>query len=241
MYGEFAPWFHCITHPDEYEAEADHVVRLAEAVCRGAAKTLLELGSGGGNTASHLKQRFACTLTDLSPEMLELSAELNPECEHLAGDMRTLRLGRSFDVVLTHDAIDYMASETDLGAAIATAAAHTRRGGAAIFLPDTVTETFSPGVEHGGRDGPDGRGLRYLEWIHEPNVDGVTCDVDYAFLIHEPGRPARLEHDRHTTGLFPRATWRRLIESSGLEPLDLAIEDPHASEHVVFIARRPPG
>ena len=238
MYGEFAPWFHYITHPDEYAAEADHVVRLAEAVCRGPARTLLELGSGGGNTASHLKQRFACTLTDLSPGMLELSAELNPECEHLAGDMRTLRLGRTFDVVFVEDAIEYMASETDLGAAIATAAAHTRCGGAAIFIPDAVAETYSPGTEHGGRDDPDGGGLRYVEWTHAPNAGGVTYEVDYVFLIHRPGFPLRVEHDRHTMGLFPHATWRNLIAASGLHPIDVDT-DPRTAEQVVFAAHRP--
>ena len=241
MYGELASWFHLISHPDEYAAEADHVARIVDAVCGGAAKTLLELGSGGGNNASHLKRRFTCTLSDLSPAMLELSATINPECEHVVGDMRTLRLGRLFDVVFVHDAIDYMASEPDLRAAIETAATHTRPGGAAILTPDAVTETFAPGVDHGGRDDGDGHGhgVRYLEWSHGPNPDGVTHDVDYAFLIHEPGRPPRLEHDRHTFGLFPRATWLALIESSGLVPNGVEIEDPHGTEHVVFVARRP--
>ena len=44
--------------------------------------------------------------------MLELSRTLNPDCEHLEGDMRTLRLGRTFDAVLIHDAVMYM---TDRG------------------------------------------------------------------------------------------------------------------------------
>jgi len=34
------------------------------------------------------------TLTDLSPQMLTMSRELNPECAHVQGDIRTLRLGR---------------------------------------------------------------------------------------------------------------------------------------------------
>ena len=48
--------------------------------------------------------------------MLALSATLNPECEHLEGDMRTLRLGRTFDVVFIHDAISYLTTEDDLRA-----------------------------------------------------------------------------------------------------------------------------
>lgn len=52
--------------------------------------TLLELGSGDNNTASYFKRRFACTLTDLSPEMLALSSGINPECEHSgSGDSST--------------------------------------------------------------------------------------------------------------------------------------------------------
>ena len=54
--------------------------------------------------ASHYKQRVAATLTDLSPEMLRLSQSLNPDCEHVQGDMRTVRLGQEFDAVLVHDA-----------------------------------------------------------------------------------------------------------------------------------------
>ena len=184
MYSELAPWFHHVTHPDE----AAHVARLSTAACRGAAKTLLELGSGGGNNASHLKAHFSCTLTDVSPDMLALSRTLNPECEHIVGDMRTLRLEQLFDIVFVHDAINYMTTEADLRAAIATAAAHIRPGGAAIFMPDAVTETFAPGAEYGGRDGVGGRGLRFLGWTHELNAHGVTYDVDYVLLIHEPDR-----------------------------------------------------
>ena len=55
MYGELASWFHLISHPDEYAAEADHVARIVDAVCGGAAKTLLELGSGGGNNAYRVR------------------------------------------------------------------------------------------------------------------------------------------------------------------------------------------
>ena len=131
-----------------------------------------------------------------------------------------------------------MTTEADLRAAIAAAAAHIRPGGAAIFMPDAVTETFAPGAEHGGRDGVGGRGLRFLGWTHELNADGVTYDVDYVLLIHEPGRPIRLEQDRHTMGLFPRATWRSLIEGSGLEPIGVSIEDSGADQVILIVSLR---
>lgn len=239
LYGELAPWFHLITHPSEYADEADHLLRLVEAAEIGTAKTLLELGSGGGNLASHLKQHFACTLTDLSEDMLTLSRGINPDAEHIVADMRSLRLDREFDVVLAHDAIGYMTSEADLGAAIMTAALHLRPGGLAVFIPDAVTEQFRTGTDAGGVDGADGRGARYLEWTHGVNEDGHSYDVDYVFLLREPGKPLRAELDHHRIGVFPRQTWLDLIGAAGLTPLLLAVDDPYEGEHEVFAARRP--
>jgi hypothetical protein len=41
----------------------------------------------------------------------------------------------------------------------------------------------------------------------------------------EPGQPLRIEHDRHLFGVFPDATWRRLIDDSGLERVDVDVDD----------------
>ena len=82
-------------------------------------KAVLELGSGGGNNASHLKANFQMTLSDLSPAMLDLSRTINPECEHVQGDMRTLRLGRVFDAIFVEDAVMYLTSVADLRAMLA--------------------------------------------------------------------------------------------------------------------------
>jgi SAM-dependent methyltransferase len=237
MYSDLAPWFHLLTHPSDYWDEAAFVTRVVDEVAIGEAHTLLELGSGGGNNASHLKARFTCTLTDLSPDMLALSRTLNPECEHLEGDMRTLRLDREFDVVLIHDAIGYLTTEDDLRAAIETAAAHTRPGGVVILTPDATTEIFKPKTDHGGHDGDDGRSLRYLEWVH-PAV-GSTYQVDYAIVARGPGDDIRIVHDRHTLGVFPQATWERLIAEAGLELVDTAVENPYELEQAAFAARRP--
>ncbi|MGH3134635.1 MAG: class I SAM-dependent methyltransferase [Gaiellaceae bacterium] len=239
IYADLAPWFHLLTHPSDYEEEAGFVARVIDATADGPAETLLELGSGGGNNASHLKRRFRCTLTDLSEDMLELSRSLNPECEHVQGDMRTLRLGSTFDAVLVHDAVMYMTTEDDLRAAIATAAAHLRPGGAAVVIPDTTRERFVPATSHGGHDGEDGRSLRYLEWVTDPDPDDSTYDVDFVVVLREPGKALRVEHDRHTDGLFPESTWHRLIEEAGLELVDPGVQDPHAGEHAVFVARAP--
>jgi len=239
MYSDLAPWFHLLTHPSDYEDEAAFVSRVVDDVGDGSSRTLLELGSGGGNNASHLKARFQCTLTDLSPDMLALSRTLNPECEHLEGDMRTLRLERTFDVVFIHDAISYLTTEDDLRAALETAFVHVRPGGVVILTPDATTEIFRPATDHGGHDGEDGRSLRYLEWTHDVDPGGSTYAVDYLIIARRPGDEARVVHDRHTLGLFPRATWERLIVGTGLQLVDTTVENPYELEQAAFVARRP--
>lgn len=239
LYAELAPWFHLLTSPDDYGEEAARYERLLLAACPGAT-TVLELGAGGGNNASHLKRRFTCTLTDVSPQMLTLSRELNPECEHVLGDMRTMRLGRSFDAVFVHDAISYLTTEADLRAAIETARAHLRPGGVALFVPDATRETFrSEEVSTGGHDGPGGRALRYLEWMVDPDPDDTTYEVDFAVLVREPGRATRVVHDHHVLGVFAEHTWLALLESAGLRP-SVDHGDPGSeSPQPVFVGLRP--
>jgi hypothetical protein len=127
--------------------------------------------------------------------------------------MRTVRLGRLFDAVLIHDAIMYMTTQDDLAAAIQTAADHLEPGGMALFVPDDTLESYRVEWDHGGHDG-DGRSIRYLQWTHEPK--GNVADVTFVYVMRV-GEEETIESERHTFGLFPRDTWRSLIESAGLE------------------------
>ena len=237
LYHELAGWFHLLTAPEDYEEEAGALVRLIEGEAPGA-RTLLELGCGGGNNASHLKRRFECTLTDVSPAMLEISRGLNPECEHVEGDMRTLRLGRTFDAVLVHDAIVYMTTEDDLRAALATAFAHLQPGGVAIFLPDCVRETFAERTRQGGHDG-GGRSLRYIEWTHDPDPAERTYEVDFAIVLREDGT-TRVVHEHFVEGLFAEAEWLAWLREAGFEARVERIEVEDAGDWRAFVGRRLP-
>jgi hypothetical protein len=216
LYSDLASWFHLLTPPSDYAVEAAFYRRVLESACTSPPRTLLELGSGGGNNASHLKAGLQLTLVDLSPQMLVLSRTINPECEHIAGDMRSIRLGRLFDAVFIHDAISYMTTESDLRAAIRTAFVHCRLGGAALFAPDTIRETFRPSTDHGGGDA-GGRGMRYLEWTWDPDPVDSSYLVDMAYLLRDETGAAHVEYDRHQLGLFSREEWLRFIKEAGFE------------------------
>ncbi len=233
LYGELASWFHLLSSPPDYAEEADFARKLLAETGASPLRTVLELGSGGGNNASHLKAHFQMTLVDLSPGMLELSRGLNPECEHAEGDMKTLRLGRVFDAVFVHDAIMYMTTESDLRRAVETAFIHCRPRGAAVFMPDVVRETFVSLTTHGGHDG-DGRSIRYVEWTFDENPGDTVYTVDFAYLLRDNDRPLRVVHDRHVFGVFSREVWLGLLRDAGFEPKLVA--DPWGRE--VFACRK---
>jgi SAM-dependent methyltransferase len=241
LYGKLAPWFHLLTAPKDYAEEAAFYRKTFTQVIGRKPKTLLELGSGGGNNASHMKRYVRMTLVDLSPRMLALSRSINPECEHRRGDMRTVRLGREFDAVFVHDAIMYMSTDADLRATMETAYAHLRPGGAALFVPDYTRETFEPNSHCGGHDDPPtGRGLRYLEWTSDPDPLDTEYDVDFAMLLREADGAVRIERDHHVFGLFSRAEWLRLLREAGFRPR--AVRFRHSELAVaseVFVGVRP--
>lgn len=223
MYTDLAPWFPLLTPPEEYVEEAAEVRRLLEGAST-PLETVLELGAGGGHLASNLGGDLRLTLTDLSEDMLASSRRLNPSAEHVRGDMRVLRLGKTFDAVLVHDAIGYMTSEADLRAAFETAYVHLRAGGAALFVPDWVLDTFRPHTEHGGAD-RDGRAIRFLEWDRDLEPDGHTVITDFVILTHDVDGSVGIHHDEHRLGIFPRATWLGLLAAVGFDARRTAGDD----------------
>ncbi len=242
FYSELADWWPLMSAVQDYEEEAGIYGDLLRNTGTAPARTLLELGSGGGNNASFLKHDFQMTLVEPSAGMLAVSRGLNPDCEHVQDDMRSARLERQFDRVFIHDAIVYMTTLEELQLALETAFLHLRPGGGALFAPDYVRETFRPGTDCGGYDGAD-RGLRYLEWVTDPDRHDTTYTVDYAFLLRDGDR-IRVEHDRHLEGLFPRAAWLDTLRAVGfVDPRAVPLEhsETEPGVHEMFVAIRPVG
>jgi trans-aconitate methyltransferase len=173
------------------------------------------------------------TLTDLSQHMLNQSRKINPECEHIVGDMKALRLGREFDAVFVHDAVCHLTTREDLTACMKTAFAHCKPGGVALFMPDAVREGFRAAVHHGGHD-DDGRSIRYLEWAYDRDSSDTTYTVDFAIMIREGTGPVRVEHDTLLMGLFSRDEWLNWLDDCGFNAR--SVEDPYGRE--VFVGRR---
>jgi SAM-dependent methyltransferase len=217
MYDELARLWPVLSPAEHYADEARHWRRALREHLGPGRHRILELGVGGGHNLSHFAAEFEATAVDLSPRMLENSRRLNPAVEHHVGDMRTVRLGRTFQAVLIHDAIDYLTSEDDLRATFATVAAHLEPGGLLVCAPDWFRETFrGPRAEVHGPRGPRGEAT-FLEYAHDPDPSDTTIEVLYVFVLRRGGRAEVIE-DRHVLGLFPEATWLARIAEAGLRP-----------------------
>lgn len=239
FYGDLAEWWPLISPVEDYQEEAAYFAGLLRSGAH-PAREVLELGSGGGHNAFHLKREFALTLVDLSEGMLEVSRRLNPECAHQIGDMRSVRLGKTFDAVFAHDAVDYMATHDDLRNLTETAFIHCRPEGVAIFAPDATRESFREDTNHGGADAPDGRAARFLEWTRDPAPDDSWALVDYAFLLRDADGSVRSVHETHRIGVFSIAEWLAALDAAGFaaEAVDeITAEDRPPRK--IFLGRRP--
>ncbi|HSK33987.1 MAG TPA: class I SAM-dependent methyltransferase [Propionicimonas sp.] len=245
FYGELATWWPLISPPEDYAEEAAFVADVLGSAAI-PVREVLELGSGGGHNAVHLKAQFAMTLVDLSDDMLDVSRRLNPECRHEQGDLRTVRLGRTFDAVFVHDAVDYMTTEDDLLSAAGTAYAHCRPGGIAVFVPDDTAETFEESSDHGGVNGADSdglpvvRGVRYLEWSWDPDPTDSVVLTEYAFLLRDADGSVRVVHETHRLGVFGREVWLRVLTAAGFSVETRQEETTEdRPERTLFIGHRP--
>lgn len=222
MYTSLASWWPIISSPADYREEAGLFRGILKMHCR-PCRSVLELGSGGGNNASHLKKHYSMTLVDISPGMLKVSRRLNPECSHIRADMRSVRLGRLFDAVFIHDAVMYMTTRRDLLMVFRTARAHLRPGGCVLVVPDHFKETFKPVVELHGHEAGN-KGIRYIEWRVDPDPRDTTFESHFAYIVRRAKNRFTIEYDCHTMGLFTRATWVRSLEQTGFRvtvlPLD---------------------
>lgn len=217
LYSDLAHWWPLFSPPVHYTEEAADLIPILEDGEFDPTRTLLELGSGGGSLAFHVKKHFVMTLTDRSEPMLAVSRDINQECEHLQGDMTSLRLHRLFDRVLVHDAITYATTPDAVRATLRTAVAHCKPGGLIVVLPDHVRETFTPSDESGGEDAPDGRGLRYIEWSWDQNPDDAVHENAFAFLLRQADGQVTSVLDVHQCGLFARADWLTWFAEAGLD------------------------
>lgn len=241
LYQQLAHWYHLLIPPQAAQNEGlAYNKLLCDAVAgRPRPWSLLELGCGGGLVAMFLKQSFVVTLTDISPTMLDVSRQLNPDIEHLPGDMRTLRLGRVFDVVYAQDALCYLSSAEEVRQTIATVAAHTHRQSVVLLCPDAMAESFSEYRTCTGAVGPDARRGRLDEWNHRlPGYrSGPDYVCDFVYELTQADGTVSTFQERHHLKAYSRELWIGLLREAGFHT-ELIEFDRRCYPRQGLIARR---
>ena len=221
LYDDLAWLWPLLSPPEHYEAEAAVLVEMVQRYCRRddeSRLSVLELGAGGGHTLVHLADRFDCTAVDLSKPMLENCKRLVPQAETSLGDMRSVRLGRTFDAVFIHDAIDYMLCEDDVRQTLATAAKHLKSGGLCIIAPTYTRENFIDGEVADDGTTTDSEELTYFTYVHDPDPADDTFEMILLYLIRDKqARQVEVVEDRHTCGLFTDSQWLDWMRDAGFE------------------------
>lgn len=221
LYDDLAWLWPLLSPPEHYAPEAEVLRELIAQHFRSRHQvgrlSLLELGAGGGHTLVHLADDFDCVAVDLSEAMLANCRALVPGAQTIVGDMRTLRLGRTFDVVLVHDAIDYMTTAEDARAACVTIATHLAPQGVAFIAPTYTRETFIDGEVADDGTTTDTQELTYFTFVHDPDPADDQFEMILLYLIRDhASRQVRVIEDRHTCGLFAADDWAAFCRDAGL-------------------------
>lgn len=212
-YNELAWTEDWLADPSGLEGEAGHYVSVIKAHSSSAPGTMLHLGSGAGGMDRVFKRHFTVTGVDLSPGMLARARAAHPDIEYIEGDMRSLRLGRTFDVVAIPDSIDYMASLDDLNKAIRTATQHLKPGGILLVVGKTAETFRNNNFAYTGEK--EGIHVTVLENNHVDPHRPNTYEAILVYLIRRNGE-LTIHTDCHILGLFPQACWDEVFRDNGL-------------------------
>jgi SAM-dependent methyltransferase len=219
-YEAIAPVYDDFTAHHDYEAWLGNLLpELRRHGLRG--RRLLDVGCGTGKSFLPMLERgWRVTACDISPSMLELARTKAGDAVELSvADMRELPKFGEFDLVWSlDDAVNYLLSGEELGAALSGMRANLASGGLLMFDVNTLRayRTFFSETEQVERGG------RKLIWRGQGSGDAEPGSIAEArFEAEAPaGAGAGVETHVHRQRHFPEAMVLGAIEAAGLECLD---------------------
>jgi len=144
-------------------------------------RSVLDAGCGTGRVAVELARRGLDVMgVDLDPSMLAVARDKSPDLAWVEGDLSTVDLERSFDVVvMAGNVMIYLAAGTE-AAVVANLTRHLRPGGALVagysLLPGRLDLAAYDAHATAAGLVPDGR---WATWDRQPFTGG-----DYAVSVH---------------------------------------------------------
>ena len=237
VFGAYSQYYDLLYKDKDYAGEAAYVRSLIERYHPGA-RSVLDLGCGTGRHALLLAESgYRMTGIDRSPEMLSAAhaqlASASPERAarfassgapptFLQGDVRNVRTGQKFDVVVSlFHVMSYQTSNDDLKAALLTIKEHLLPGGVVIFDcwygPAVLTERATARTRH--LENEKIAVVRSASPVLHPNRNCV--DVNYHVQITDKQSGAVQElRETHTMRYLFSPEVELLLSACGLELKD---------------------
>jgi SAM-dependent methyltransferase len=220
VYNELA-WIDLLFADDEtYQDEVDFYVNLIKKVVPKKEAKMLHLGCGAGGHDFHFKKYFQVTGVDISKGMLDIAKERNKEITYILGDMKTVQLNETFDIVIIPDSIAYMNTKDTLIEAISNAVKHLKTGGV-LFIVAHVKEGFKNNNFVYTAKKEDTQ-ITLFENNHIVSSD--TYEATMIYLIRQ-GKEVSVHHEIHTLGLFNHQTWMDIFHDCHLEIEEMPLND----------------
>src|SRR5882762_9133367 len=97
LYSDLAAWWPLFAPVGYYEEQAGYVAARLEEACPAKPRRVLELGSGGGSMAFHLRQHAGRSRVEPDDGMLSGSRRLYRGANHVTGHRRSVPLNGIFD------------------------------------------------------------------------------------------------------------------------------------------------
>jgi SAM-dependent methyltransferase len=225
VFGDYARYYDLLYREKDYARESAYIDRLIRQH-RPDAASILNLGCGSGKHDRELARLgFAVTGIDFSDEMLDSARSAaggNDMLKYAHGDVRSVRLEETFDVVVSlFHVMSYLVTNEDLAAAFATARHHLNPGGIFIFDcwygPGVLTDR--PVVRVKELEDEKIHVTRIASPVMHPSENCV--DVNYQMLIRQKsdGVVGEIRESHRMRYLFVPEVDRMLAESG----LDLCV------------------
>jgi SAM-dependent methyltransferase len=209
LFNQYAQYYDHFYADKDYDAECDFLENIFGRYATKTVHSVLDLGCGTGGHLLPLGRRgYDIAGVDRSEIMLAAARRKIAELPaHLVqGDVRTINLGRTFDVVISMFAVmSYMTTTTDLLDAFRTARRHLTPGGLFCFdawsgiavLSERPSDRFKI-IEKNGN--------QIIRLVH-PELDLIRhlVQVNYRVLQLQQGQLVQETTETHTMRyLFPQ-------------------------------------
>ena len=240
VFDDYARYYDLLYNDKDYQSEADYIDFLIKKHLPNA-RTILDLGCGTGSHDHILAGKdYAVTGVDCSSTNLAF-AQSKLDNSHLQsnhlkfveGDMRSLQLNKTFDVVISlFHVMSYQTSNDDFKAAIQTAQSHLKKGGLFIFDcwygPAVLTDP--PEVRIKSVEDSKIKVIRIAEPEMVPNKNVVK--VNYKIIVQKKDTKGFEEvFETHRMRYFFMPEVEFFLKEVGFQPLSCT----------EWMSERPPG